>query len=191
MLNSDLPLVTHYLIWSSLMMLGSDSEARLPVSSVGLRPTVDETQVRYLGWEDPLEKEMATHSNILAWRIPWTEKPGRLQSMGSKRVRYYWVTNTLSSVSGLLGYFHILTVVNNAAIKMDVQIISWRSAFSALGCIPGREIAASYVNSIFNFFKNCHVIICSCCTILYFYQQCTRLPISPHPPQHLCFSGGF
>ena len=39
------------------------------------------------GWEDPLEKGMATHSSILAWRIPWTEKPGRLQSMGSSRVR--------------------------------------------------------------------------------------------------------
>ena len=41
-----------------------------------------ETQVRLLGWEDPLEKEMATHSSILAWRIPWTEEPGGLQSMG-------------------------------------------------------------------------------------------------------------
>ena len=52
-------------------------------------PAMPEIQVRYLGWEDPLEKEMATHSNILAWRIPWTEKPGGLQSMGSKRVGYY------------------------------------------------------------------------------------------------------
>ena len=43
-------------------------------------------QVRSLGWEDPLEKEMATHSSILAWRIPWTEDPGRLQFMGSQRV---------------------------------------------------------------------------------------------------------
>ena len=45
-----------------------------------------ETWVRSLGWEDPLEKEMATHSSTLAWKIPWTEKPGRLQSMGSQRV---------------------------------------------------------------------------------------------------------
>ena len=43
---------------------------------------MQETQVRSLGWEDPLEKEMATHSSILAWEIPWTEEPGRLQSMG-------------------------------------------------------------------------------------------------------------
>ena len=41
-----------------------------------------------LGWEDPLEKEMATHSSIFAWKIPWTEEPGRLQSMGSQRVRH-------------------------------------------------------------------------------------------------------
>ena len=47
---------------------------------------MQETQVRFLGWEDPLEKEMATHSSTLAWKIPWTEKPGRLESMGSQRV---------------------------------------------------------------------------------------------------------
>ena len=42
----------------------------------------------FLGWEDPLEKEMATHSSILAWRIPWTEEPGEVQSRGSQRVRH-------------------------------------------------------------------------------------------------------
>ena len=47
-----------------------------------------ETQVRSLGQEDPLEKRMATHSSILAWRIPWTEEPGGLQSMRSQRVRH-------------------------------------------------------------------------------------------------------
>ena len=49
-------------------------------------PAMQETQVQSLGWEDPLEKEMAAHSNILAWRISWTEEPGRLQSMGLQRV---------------------------------------------------------------------------------------------------------
>ena len=48
--------------------------------------TMRETQVRSLGWEDPLEKEMVIHSRTIAWKIPWTEEPGRLQSMGSKRV---------------------------------------------------------------------------------------------------------
>ena len=49
---------------------------------------MQETQVRSLGREDPLEKEMATHSSILAWEVPWTEKRGGLQSMGLQRVRY-------------------------------------------------------------------------------------------------------
>ena len=48
-------------------------------------PAMRETQVQSLGWEDPLEKGMATYSNILVWRIPWTEEPGRLQSMKSKQ----------------------------------------------------------------------------------------------------------
>ena len=48
-------------------------------------PTMPETHVRSLGWEDPLEKEKATHSNILAQKIPWTEEPGGLQSMGSQK----------------------------------------------------------------------------------------------------------
>ena len=49
-------------------------------------PTMQETQVRSLGQEDPLEKGMATHSSVLAWRIPWIEEPGGMQSMGSQRV---------------------------------------------------------------------------------------------------------
>ena len=55
------------------------------------RPAVQETQeaqVRSLGWEDPLEKEMAAYSSILAWKIPWTEEAGELQSMGSQRFRH-------------------------------------------------------------------------------------------------------
>ena len=49
-------------------------------------PVIQEIRVQSLGWEDPLEKEMATHSSILAWSIPWTEEPGRLQSMRLQRV---------------------------------------------------------------------------------------------------------
>ena len=51
-------------------------------------PAMWEDRVRSLGREDPLEKEMATHSSTLAWKIPWTDEPGRLQSMGSQRVRH-------------------------------------------------------------------------------------------------------
>ena len=49
-------------------------------------PAMQETQVLFLAWEDPLEKEMAIHSSTLAWKIPWMEEPDRLQSMGSQRV---------------------------------------------------------------------------------------------------------
>ena len=53
-----------------------------------------ETRVQSLSWEDPLEKELATHSSILAWRIPWTEDPRGLESMGSQRFGHNWVTGT-------------------------------------------------------------------------------------------------
>ena len=77
----------------------SDS-ASLVAQTVKHLPTVWETRVRSLGWEDPLEKEMATHSSTLAWKIPWKEKPGRLQSMGSQRVGRNWATSPhLSSSS--------------------------------------------------------------------------------------------
>ena len=51
-------------------------------------PAMQETLVQYLAWEDPMKKEMATHSSILTWKIPWTEEPGRLQSMGLQRVSH-------------------------------------------------------------------------------------------------------
>ena len=68
--------------------------ASLVAQSVKNLPAVQETQVRSLGREDPLEKEMSTHSRILAWKIPWTEETGGLQSTGSQRVGHDWVTNT-------------------------------------------------------------------------------------------------
>ena len=65
-------------------------------------PTMQETWIRFLGWGHPLEKGMATHSSILAWRIPWTEEPGGLQSMGLQRVGHDWVTNTFTCQPELL-----------------------------------------------------------------------------------------
>ena len=60
---------------------------------------MQKTQVQPLGWEDPLEEGMATHSSILAWRIPWTERPGRLQSTGSQRVGCDWAASASMSTS--------------------------------------------------------------------------------------------
>ena len=68
------------------MVLGSSYPASLVAQMVNNLPAMQETWVQSLGQEDPLEKGMATHSSILAWRIPWTEEPDGLQSMGSQRV---------------------------------------------------------------------------------------------------------
>ena len=67
-------------------MASLTQRSSLIAESVKNMPAIQETQVQFLGWEDSLEKEMSTHSHILAWRIPWTEEPGRLQSIGSKKL---------------------------------------------------------------------------------------------------------
>ena len=85
-------LILPYVKWASLV-----------AQMVKHPPTMRETRVQSLGWEDLLEKEMATHSSILAWKIPWKEEPGRLQSMGSQRVGHDWAT----SLSLILLYTYI------------------------------------------------------------------------------------
>ena len=85
---------THFAIpKSKLEIMGSSWWSSLLAQRVKCLPTMRETWVQSLGWEDPLEKEMASHSSTLAWKIPWTEKPGRLQSMGLQRVRHDWATS--------------------------------------------------------------------------------------------------
>ena len=78
-------------------------------------PATQETQVLYLGQEDPLEKGMATHSSILAWKFPWTEELGKLLSMGSQRVRHNWVTNA--------HYFHLILVQLMIELKKFFSIM--------------------------------------------------------------------
>ena len=70
-------------------------------------PTMWETQVWSLGWEDPLEKEMATHSSTLAWKIPWTEEHCRLQSVGSQKVGHDWATSFFEKCTSK-SMFHLL-----------------------------------------------------------------------------------
>ena len=67
-----------------LLVIGASLVAQM----VKHLPAMWETRVRFLGWEDPLEKEMAIHPSTFAWKIPWTEEPDGLQSMGSQRVRH-------------------------------------------------------------------------------------------------------
>ena len=68
-------------------------QTSLVAQTVKRLSTMQETRVQSLGWEDPLEKEMATHSSTVAWKIPWTEEPGKLQPMGSQRVGHDWATS--------------------------------------------------------------------------------------------------
>ena len=82
-------------------------------------PAMLKTLVQSLGWEDPLEKETATHSSILAWRIPWTEEPGGLQSMGLQRVGHDWITNTFTGDIILLSAPEQSTTVHVSDIQND------------------------------------------------------------------------
>ena len=105
-------------------------------------PTMQETWVRSLGREDPLEKEMETHFSILAWRIPWTKEPGRLQSMGSQRVGHDWAT----SLTLLLFTRHICFNYIFLAFKCDdFHILHFRPVYS------------SYI------IMQSHKLVCQCC----------------------------
>ena len=107
------------------------SRASLVAQTLKRLPTVRETWVRSLGQEDLLEKEMATHSSILAWRIPWTEDPGRLQSMGLQRVRHDWVTSLYIKVEILLS-----PGVSKNTLTFNISFKVWGSTRSSSLLIP-------------------------------------------------------
>ena len=95
-------------------------------------PAVRETRVLSLGWEDPLEKEMATHSNTLVWKIPWTEEPGRLQFMGLQRVRHDWATSR--SRLDLRCVMQILCCGARTLVVMhQLRCSTWRISVHLLG----------------------------------------------------------
>ena len=76
------------------LSLNKHTGASLVAQMVERLSAMQETRIRSLGWEDPLEKEMAAHSSILAWRIPWKKELGRLQSKGLQRARHDWATKS-------------------------------------------------------------------------------------------------
>ena len=107
-------------------------------------PTMWETGVRSLGRKDPLEKEMATHSSILAWKIPWTEDPGRLQSMGSQKVRHDWVHFLFYGYLSLCLFF--LKTGEDAKIQLKVLGICWAMIMTECLKIP-EAMPAFYFHS--------------------------------------------
>ena len=94
---------------------GPSLEAQMVKNMLAMRET-QKSQIWSLGWEDPLGKEMATHSNILAWRIPWTEEPGGSQSIGSQRVRQDW-----SVLACTQGSVKLTGPVNSRFLAMSSQ----------------------------------------------------------------------
>ena len=107
---------SHFLQWSGIYLIISPRYVSIWASLVAQRVkrlhAMRETRVWSLCREDPLEKEMAIHSSILAWKIPWTEEPGRLQSMGSQRVSHDWATSLSLSCSCIHMYIFMYACIH-------------------------------------------------------------------------------
>ena len=108
---------------------------------------MQETRVQSLSWEDPPEKGMAVHSSILAWRIPWTEEPGGLQSMGLQMVRHEWATNTTTIKISPEFYLLIPLILNwtllwfekSAVFPVYFQILLKKLKSVSLQCTIGKR----------------------------------------------------
>ena len=126
------------------------NRALLVAQTVKNLPAVRETWVQSLGWEDPLEKEVSTHCSILSRKIPWTEEPGRLQSMESQSIRHNWMTNTFSAkLAWFLGEGPVQVLENcyNEQIIFKMNKLSFFLFF--LPIIPSVLPSLSYSCPIF------------------------------------------
>ena len=132
------------------MLIQKSSLLYLVAQSVKNPPAMQETWVQSLGWEDPLEKGLATHSSILAWRIRWIEEPDRLQSMGSQRVGHYWTT-----------LIHSLT--HSFTLSLYFFILLWSDIYfpvSQFFISGGQSIGTSVLTLLFCYIKQLSLLLC-------------------------------
>ena len=142
-------------------------------------PAIQETQVWFLGQVDPLEKGMATHSSILAWRIPWTEEPGGLQSMGSKRVGHNWPHFWILLFYWVLRIFSIFWVL----ISIEQMIYKYFLPFCGLPFHPVDIV--SWCTTFTNFHELQFVCCFFCRSCLVVYPRKTH-QIQWHESLALC-----
>ena len=113
-------------LWCEIYTLYTNFTTRFMIQMVWNLPTMWETQVPSLAWEDPWEKGLTTHSSFLAWRIQWTEKPGMLESMGLQRVRHNRVTNTSMFISTLeKNFYHEWCWILSNVFSSSIKLIMW------------------------------------------------------------------
>ena len=116
------PSIFFWFIVTLILMYTSIINCWLPLVAQmsKILPKMQQTWIRSLGQEDPLEKEMAAHSSILAWRIPWTEKPGGLQTMESQRVRHDWTSFTHSLLISIIIYIPVTLTSDSEEFKICI-----------------------------------------------------------------------
>ena len=129
-----------------------------------------ETQVKSLGWEDPLEKGSETHSSILAWRIPWTEEPGGLQSMWSQRVSHNWATNTFT----LKKHQCLFTLFLCQYQEEVMWVHSKKTSICKLETLT-RNLISQPLNLELPTFQNCEKISFCCLSILFQLPKQTNI----------------
>ena len=140
-------------------------KASLVAQMVKRLPAMWETLVRSLCWEDPLEKEMATHSSTVAWKIPWTKEPGRLQSMGLQRVGHNWVTSLsfffllAFEISAVVQQFEHSLALPFLTLAFTIAAIPWNFCYFRREC----ELRINFINignnsSILNDLMKVHVV---------------------------------